>query len=63
MNKILSSLDNQNIKSDNEIEKYLSNISNTNIKNVKSQSNDIISHNYSKEQLTAVYDSLDDVEI
>ncbi|MBQ8425621.1 MAG: DnaD domain protein [Clostridia bacterium] len=63
MNKILSSLENQNIKSDNEIEKYLNNISNSNIKNSKSQSQDIISHNYSKEQLTAVYDSLDDVEI
>jgi len=61
INKILSSLNNLNIHSDAEIEKYLSSLSNS--KNTKSTNQDIISHNYSKEQLTAVYDSLDDVEI
>ena len=62
MNKILSTLNNQNIRADSEIEKYLNSItsqSNTN----KSKSQEMITHSYSKEQLNAIYDSLDDVEI
>ena len=62
MNKILSSLNSQNIKTDDGIEKYLSDISKTN--NSKSFTDqEIMRHNYSKEQISAVFDSLDDIEI
>ena len=62
MNKILSSLFAQNIKTDDGIEKYLSDISKTN-NNKSFTDQEIMRHNYSKEQISAVFDSLDDIEI
>ena len=62
MNKILSSLNSQNIKTDDGIEKYLSNISKTSTATSVADQ-EIMRHNYSKEQISAVFDSLDDVEI
>ena len=65
MNKMLSSMNNLKLKTDSEIENYLNNTNN--YKSEKSSDRptgqDIISHNYSQEQLSAVYDSLDDIEI
>lgn len=63
MNKALATLNSQGIKGTKEIENNLAKTLSITSKNIKSQSQEIISHNYSKEQLTAVYDSLDDVEI
>ena len=62
LNKLLSSMNNLKLKTNDEIKNYLSNAgtrkdANTNV------NAEIISHNYSKEQLSAVFDSLDDVEI
>lgn len=62
MNKILSSLNSQNIKTDDGIEKYLSNVSKTSTATSVADQ-EIMRHNYSKEQISAVFDSLDDVEI
>ena len=46
---------------------YLNNLSNSSAsfesKNSRPTGQDIIKHNYSQEQLSAVYDSLDDIEI
>ena len=67
MNKILSTMNNMKLKTDFEIDNYLNNLSNSSAsfesKNSRPTGQDIIKHNYSQEQLSAVYDSLDDIEI
>lgn len=60
LNKVLASLNENNIKSDKEIEKYL--------KTFGSEKNAInkpefTSRNYSSEEMNALFDSLDDIEI
>lgn len=62
MNKVLSSLNSQNIRTDDGIENYFNNYSKQTSTNF-SCDQEIMRHNYSKEQLSAVFDSLDDVEI
>ena len=65
MNKMLSSMNNLKLKTNEEIQKYLAGINNSKNEFIqgKPAGQDIISHNYSQEQLSAVYDSLDNVEI
>ena len=63
MNKTLSSLNNLGIKDSKEIEKYITNLSQNQSKPKKNYNTDITTREYSKEELSALYDSLDDIEI
>ena len=63
LNKILSTLNNKNIKTDDEIEKYLKNNLSSNRTITTEKSAGFMTREYTKEQLSALYDSLDDVEI
>lgn len=65
INRILSTMNSMKLKTDAEIDKYLEgiNYSKSSTQNSTTSGQNIISHNYSQEQLSAVYDSLDDIEI
>ena len=65
INKILSTLDNLKLKTDSEIQNHLSQLStrqNYN-SNTKSQNSGFMTREYSSAELSALYDSLDDVEL
>lgn len=57
MNKVLSNLASQNKYSEADAKKYLDSYS------VSAETKQIISHDYSKEELDAMFDSLDDIEV
>lgn len=60
LNKILATLNEKNIKNDKDIEKYLKSNTNQNSNNDKP---DFTQRNYSAEEMNALFDSLDDIEI
>ena len=60
LNKVLATLNEKNIKSDNDIEKHLSIISSDSTKESKP---DFTTRTYSSEEMNALFDSLDDIEI
>ena len=60
LNKILSSLNEQNIKTEKDIEKYLKSVS---AEKSKLDKPDFSTRNYSSEEMNALFDSLDDIEI
>lgn len=60
LNKILSSLNERNIKTDAEIEKYLKSFSTDGAKTDKP---DFSQRDYSAEEMNALFDSLEDIEI
>lgn len=60
MNKILASLNENNLKTDKEIDNYLKNSSYSAPK--QKQTFDYKQHEYSQSEVSAVFDSLDDVE-
>lgn len=60
LNKILSTLNEKNIKSEKEIEKYLKSVSTDGAKVDKA---DFSQRDYSAEEMNALFDSLDDIEI
>ena len=60
LNKMLSSLNEQNIKSEADIEKYLKSVS---TEKTKLDKPDFSTRNYSSEEMNALFDSLDDIEI
>lgn len=60
LNKVLANLNERKIKTDGEIEKYLK----SNFKNTDSNNKpDFSTRNYSSEDMNALFDSLDDVEV
>lgn len=60
LNKILATLNEKNIKNDKDIEKYLK--SNT-VQSTSVEKSDFTQRNYSAEEMNALFDSLDDIEI
>ncbi len=60
LNKILSTLNEKNIKTDKEISSYLKTISTG---GSKLETSEMPTRNYSAEEMNAVFDSLDDIEI
>ena len=60
INKLLAALNEKNIKSDAEIEKYLKN---NNFSDSSKLSKNFESRNYSNEEMNALFDSLEDIEI
>lgn len=60
LNKVLASLNENNLKSDSDIEKHLKTFSQNNSKMDKP---DFTTRNYSSEEMNALFDSLDDIEI
>ena len=60
LNKILSSLNEKNIKSEKEIEKYLKSMTSDTQKTDKA---DFSQRDYSAEEMNALFDSLEDIEI
>ena len=60
LNKILATLNEQNIRDDKDIEKHLKSISGSTSKVDKP---DFTTRNYSSEEMNALFDSLDDIEI
>lgn len=65
LNKILSNLNNQNLKSDSEIQNYLSKqqVHGSSDSQIKNNNVGFMTREYTNEELAALYDSLDDVEI
>lgn len=63
MNKILADMFDNKITSTKEIEKRLSSINASSAIGKNNKSNNFVEREYSKEELSAVFDSLDDVEI
>ena len=64
INKILSTLDNLKLKTNSEIENHLSHISTHQSSNQSKQKDSgFMSREYSNAELSALYDSLDDVEL
>ncbi len=62
MNKILLELNNKNLKSISEVEKELSKVS-TMTTATNTNKNDFSEREYTKEELNALFDSLDDIEV
>ena len=60
LNKILSSLNEKNIKTDKEIERYLKSVSTG---EQKADKPDFSQRDYSAEEMNALFDSLEDIEI
>lgn len=60
LNKILATLNESNIKSDKDIEKYLKGVI---VDKSKVDKPDFATREYSSEQMNALFDSLDDIEI
>ena len=63
LNKILADMFSKGISSNSDIKKYLSDSSKSTNQKEMSKVNDFETRPYSKEELSAVFDSLDDVEI
>ena len=63
LNKLLADIYSKGINSDDDIKKYLKNINKNQETNSSSKQNNFESRTYSQEELSAVFDSLDDVEI
>lgn len=60
LNKVLASLNERNIKLDKDIEKYLKSLEHG---KSEIQKSDFSTRNYSSEEMNALFDSLDDIEI
>ena len=60
LNKILATLNEKNIKTDKEIEKYIKSVA---VGNEQTDKADFSTRSYSTEEMNAVFDSLDDIEI
>lgn len=67
LNKLLSNINSKGLKTDAEISKFLSNFAgnstNSGTAASNSQSSGMMTREYTKEELSALYDSLDDVEL
>ena len=63
LNKILADMFAKGIKEDAEIKKYLKSYAKSETSKSTTKQNDFESRTYSQEELSAVFDSLDDVEI
>ena len=63
LNKLLADLFAKGINSNVEIKKYLKSSSKSDKNTTSNKSNDFETRTYSQEELSAVFDSLDDVEI
>ena len=61
INKIIASLNENNIHGEKDIKKYLE--KSTSQKQTIPAKQNYMTHNYTSEELNAVFDSLDDVEI
>lgn len=63
LNKLLSNINSKNLKTDSEIKNFLANSSENNSYQAKNKASEMMTREYTKEELSALYDSLDDVEI